>query len=99
MIKNETVAEPETFELVLPDEPPVGSVVIDRYGRAWQRLGGSLFGLNWHVTGRLASFIPALDDAPMLRWGYLLLQRGPVTLVHNPKADEARIERGPRTAD
>src|SRR5688500_11149571 len=99
MIKDETVAEPETIEIVLPDEPPVGAVVIDHYGRAWQRLAGSLFGAHWHVTGRLTSFIPELADAPTLRWGHLLLQRGPVTLVHNPKADEKRIERGPRTAD
>ena len=90
MIKNETVAEPETFELALPDEPPVGSVVIDRYGRAWQRLAGSMFGAHWHVTGILTSFIPALETAPKLSWGVLLLERGELTLVYTPEKKTTR---------
>lgn len=85
MIKDETVAEPETFELVLPDEPPIGAVVIDRYGRAWQRLARR-FGRHWEPAGQLGpGVIPALADVPPLSWGQLLLQRGELTLVYNPE--------------
>lgn len=85
MIKNETVAEPETFEIELPDEPPVGSVVIDRFGRAWQRLAGARFGHQWCVAGPLPPVVTPLADAPQLSWGHLLLQRGEVTLVYTPE--------------
>lgn len=90
MIKDETVAEPETIEIVLPDEPAQGSVVIDRFGRAWQRLAVSMYGLHWCVAGTLNSFIPAQDSALQLRWGHLLLQRGPVTLVYTPEKTDNR---------
>jgi len=92
VIKDETVTEPETFDLVLPDEPPVGSVVVDSYGRAWQRLTRALSGSRWCVAG---SLIPAFDGmlpgAPELSWGRLLLQRGELTLVYTP---EKKIDRG-----
>jgi hypothetical protein len=86
VIDDETVAEPATFELVLPDEPPPGSVVLDRLGRAWQRLEGDLKGLHWHVAGTLESFFPlGWDGMAQCTWGQLLLQRGPVTLVYRPE--------------
>ncbi len=92
MIKDETVTEPETIEIVIPDEPPVGSVVVDRVGRAWQRLETGLYGHHWHVAGKLASFIPDLADAPRLSWGHLLLQRGPVTLAFAPEKKKKNRE-------
>lgn len=85
MIKDETIAEPETFEIVIPDELPVGSVVVDRFGRAWQRLAVSMFGAQWCVTGKLVSLVPGLLDAPQLQWALLLVQRGPVTVIYNPE--------------
>lgn len=88
MFKNETVIEPEVFGIELPDEPPTGSVVLDRYGRAWQRLGGRVFGAHWEVTGKLTPLIPALADVPPLTWGQLLLRRGDLTLVYRPEKKE-----------
>jgi hypothetical protein len=89
VIKDETVTEPESIEIVIPDEPPQGSVVIDRFGLAWQRRGVSAFGMHWCVAGRLGSIFPNAD-APQLTWGHLLLQRGPVTLVFSPEKNNTR---------
>lgn len=86
MIENETAAEPEVIGVELPDEPPIGSVVVDRLGRAWQRLGGRLFGRHWEPAGKLGpGFFPELADVPPLSWGQLLVQRGDLTLVYRPE--------------
>lgn len=87
MIKDKTMAELQTFEVVLPDEPPIGSVVIDRYGRAWQHLAGTPFGHQWCVAGQLPPVVTPLADASQLSWGRLLLQRGELTLAYTPEKD------------
>lgn len=78
------------IKLAVPPEPEPGAVVIDRFGRAWQRLAGNLFGACWHPTGKLNPLIPQAADIPPLTWGALLLRRGMVTLVYTPPAKEAK---------
>jgi hypothetical protein len=64
----------------LPDEPPAGTVVIDRAGIAWQRRGATLVnGAMWHSTHRIHNL------AGPLNWANLLTDRGPVTEIHRPE--------------
>ena len=67
MIKTESL----TVELVVPEEPPAGSVVLSKNGQAWQRFGdvwscSSLFAM-------LGSGVP---------WVLLLAKSGPLRILH-----------------
>lgn len=60
----------------VPDEPPDGSVVLDRARRAWQRRGSA-----WYMAGA----VPSLFSAPGVgKWPWLLLDCGPVIPLWTP---------------
>lgn len=67
----------------VPDEPPDGSVILDRARRAWQRQGPA-----WYMAGALPSLFTAAGAA---KWPWLLFDCGPVIPLWTPSstADEA----------
>jgi hypothetical protein len=64
-----------TFGVQTPPEPAPGSVVLDNAKRAWQR-GNGWRCVEGPVTGSASS-----------NWARLLVQYGPLTLVHDGAAD------------
>ena len=87
MITDQT---PEAVAVELPAEPPIGSVVIDRDGMAWQartawharvlRGGGRV---TWVSTGprHLFAFGMRPEDG-LTDWTLLVTERSPLTIVH-----------------
>jgi len=69
------------YDVSVPAEPPVLSVVLSRSGLAWQRAGR-----NWHSAGTPSVLCPQ-PGGVALSWAQLLLTYGPVTLVHAPEKD------------
>ena len=81
---------PERVAVDLPPEPPIGSVVIDRDGMAWQartawqaqvlRGGGRV---TWVSTGprHLFAFGMRPEDG-LTDWTLLVTERSPLTIVH-----------------
>ena len=81
---------PETVAVELPAEPPIGSVVIDGDGMAWQartawqarvlRGGGRV---TWVSTGprHLFAFGMRPEDG-LTDWTLLVTERSPLTIVH-----------------
>ncbi|MFR9807095.1 hypothetical protein ACL02T_33080 [Pseudonocardia sp. RS010] len=67
-----------------PPEPPVGSVVLDKTGRAWQLLRGMKHWLAAGATGETGIFG---GPAPY-SWTGLLVAYGPLQMVHNPEVPE-----------
>lgn len=65
----------EQIEFTAPAEPPPGSVVLDRDGRSWQR---DPQGDAWRRAGAAALF--GIESG--CTWAYLVVDRGPLTLVH-----------------
>lgn len=69
----------------VPEEPPDGSVVLDRAKRAWQRAGNT-----WY---RAAAGAPSLFGNGGGKWPWLLFDCGPVTpLWTPPPADVAAAD-------
>jgi len=62
-------------EMIREPEPPVGSVVIDRYGDVWQRRHRSGWTLAWGVICGLT-------------WDNLNKEFGPVRVIWTPEDDE-----------
>ena len=81
---------PETVAVQLPAEPPIGSVVIDRDGMAWQartawqaRVLRGDGNVTWVSTGRrhLFAFGMRPEDG-LTDWALLMTERSPLTIVH-----------------
>lgn len=66
------------FSVDLPVEPPRLSVVVDKEGLAWQRLGSS----EWVRNGAVVMLFSRSEGGRS--WPELLVNHGPVTLVHAP---------------
>lgn len=66
------------LEASVPTEPAEKSVVLDRWGRAWQRSGD-----GWRAAGEIVSLFGARPTS----WSAVLIQCGPVRLVHDGAAD------------
>ena len=60
------------YAAVIPDEPPIGTIVIDNADRAWQR---RVSFTSQHWAG--------VEQECRLSWLFLL-SRGPVTEVYRP---------------
>lgn len=64
-----------TLELLVasfPEEPPVGSIVLDDKGAAWQRYSNvDKFGGPWRASSRMTTWVTLLS-----------MNLGGVTLVH-----------------
>lgn len=68
----------ERIEMQIPAEPPVGSVVVDEKGRAWQSYSPLIGHLTWVPNASPQSL---LGESPVpCSWSHLLA-RGPVTVV------------------
>lgn len=80
-------SEPITLKAYLPEELLNGSVVLDRFEVAWQRLGR-----NWYrgVSPFGIDFTPAVHRGPMLDWVTLVSHRGPVKVLYVPATEEKR---------
>ena len=81
---------PERVAVDLPAEPPIGSVVIDRDGMAWQartawqaRVLRGAGRATWVSTGprRLFAFGMRPEDG-LTDWTLLVTERSPLTIVH-----------------
>jgi len=81
---------PETVAVELPAEPPIGSVVIDRDGMAWQartawqaRVLRGDGRVTWVSTGprHLFAFGMRPEDG-LTDWALLVTERSPLTIVH-----------------
>lgn len=64
----------ETVTITVPEQPPAGSIVLDKGGKAWQRCDDRSFG-SWFA----ASVQNAVDG---YTWATLLMAVGPVTVLH-----------------
>lgn len=67
----------------IPDEPPVGSVVLDKDGLAWQRV---------KMLDPYPSWVPARQSHHGLElianyWPKLLVDNGPLTLLHEGQVE------------
>ena len=81
---------PDTVTIELPAEPPIGSVVIDRDGMAWQartawqaRVLRADDRVTWVSTGprHLFAFGMRPEDG-LTDWALLVTERSPLTIVH-----------------
>lgn len=61
----------ERIHVDVPEQPPVGSVVLDRTGNAWQRLDEHAV-QPWTTTA----------SGTWLSWAEVLVSRGPLDVVH-----------------
>lgn len=80
MTENEIANE---IGLEVPPEPPNRSVVLDRDGLAWQRIGGL-----WVRSAVLGLFGTVVG--PSATWADLLLKFGPVRVLHYASIEEAK---------
>jgi hypothetical protein len=95
-----TSRTPETVAVELPAEPPLGSVVIDRDGMAWQARTAwqarVLHGdgrVTWVSTGHRRLF--ALGMRPedgLTHWSLLVTERSPLTIVHVAEPTAAAVD-------
>jgi hypothetical protein len=71
---------PTPLNVTVPEEPPDGSVFLDRLHRAWQRNGPV-----WYMAGTIR---PLFGGGQMvgLRWGQLLLDCGEGIVLWSPTA-------------
>lgn len=67
----------KTYHAAVPDELPFGSVVLDRYGVAWQRRTQPMSSAEWLAPAGLF-----LTHLTALTWPTLLTTRGPVIELH-----------------
>lgn len=65
----------------VPEEPPAGTVVVDRDGRAWQSEKMIADHPNWNTTQSQCEFRPQ-----SLHWPMLIVTRGPLTELYRPEA-------------
>jgi len=70
----------ERISVDVPEQPPIGSVVVDSCGTAWQRRR-PLFSTS-------DGWFPAQCSGQLnqLHWAHLLTAHGPLDLVHRPDA-------------
>jgi|SRR5581483_967282 len=71
------LSAPEVLSPALPPEPPVGSVVLDAKGRAWQRRGSFKGASRWKATHH------RMGEAT---WESLNLAVGPLRVLYNPES-------------
>jgi hypothetical protein len=69
--------------LDVPPEPPNFSVVLDANNFAWQRLAGT-----WVRGGTVLGFMGV--NGTHQRWSDLLVDYGPVRVIHVPPAEETK---------
>ena len=91
---------PEMVALELPAEPPIGSVVIDRDGMAWQsrtawqaRVLRGDGRVTWVSTGprHLFAFGMRPEDG-LTDWTLLVTERSPLTIVHVAEPTDVAVE-------
>lgn len=71
-----------TLSAIIPEEPPVGTVVVTENGKAWQS-SRTPFGVRWVRGGYGMSF-----DIWNISWLELIATGGPLTIVWIPKIDD-----------
>lgn len=74
---------------IVPDEPPVGSVVLDNDGIAWQRLKVNEPYPHW-VPAQLSFHGP---DMHSNYWPKLLVDKGPVIELYRPEGPKGETEK------
>jgi hypothetical protein len=79
----EALTVPEVVGVEIPAEPARGSVVLDRHGRAWQRVDRYADNPTWsrHRWATPGASIVLFGTAAQ-PWEHLVVDCGPVTLVH-----------------
>jgi hypothetical protein len=91
---------PEVVALELPAEPPIGSVIIDRDGMAWQsrtawqaRVLRGDGRVTWVSTGprHLFAFGMRPEDG-LTDWTLLVAERSPLTIVHVAEPTDVAVE-------
>jgi hypothetical protein len=91
---------PETVAVSLPAEPPIGSVVIDRDGMAWQartawqaRVLRADSRVTWVSTGPRHLFASGMrPEDGLTDWALLVTERSPLTIVHVAEPTDVAIE-------
>jgi len=81
---NIAATKPEQLDIVIPDEPPFGSIVLDNEGFAWQRnwVGEREM---WRSTGMRNAFSFGLSpEGGVTTWAQLCAHRKRLTLVYKP---------------
>lgn len=76
-----------TYKADFPEEPPVGTVVLDKDGTVWQRSGMPRDYPTW-VAARID---PTFERNNLKFWPMLLMEFGPLTELYRPEetTDEA----------
>jgi hypothetical protein len=72
----------EKLAVLVPPEPPEGSVFLDRLHRAWQRIGPV-----WFMAGTFVRPLFGPGPSPSLRWGQLLLDCGEGQVLWSPPGE------------
>lgn len=74
---------PPEISIEVPPQPRAGSVVLDHYGVAWQRIGQ-----HWLRPGPTPVLLAMKGSDERKEWGDLLLHRGPVRLIWEPLVED-----------
>lgn len=82
---NIDTTKPQHLNIVIPDEPPFGSVVLDDEGRAWQADWAENNTLIWRSAGprNLLNFGGNVESG-WGRWAQLCAQKKRLTLIYRP---------------
>ena len=91
---------PATVAVELPAEPPIGSVVVDRDGMAWQartawqaRVLRGDGKVTWVSTGPRHLFAFGLrPEDGLTDWALLVTERSPLTIVHVAEPTAAALD-------
>jgi len=83
---NVAATKPQPLDIVIPDEPPFGSIVLDNEGRAWQAdWAAERAGLVWRTAGPRLPFSFRLGpDTGVTTWPHLCAERTRLTLIYKP---------------
>ncbi len=81
-----TEQTPETINVDVPPEPPVGSVVLDALGVAWQSHTRDHGGRLWQSAGLRALMTFGGTASGWGSWAMLITERQPLTLIHRADA-------------
>jgi hypothetical protein len=80
----------EILAATVPEEPPLNSVVLDREGVAWQsRKAFAVPQVGWVPAGAISSFVDP-DDPRWLPFARLVVERGPLQVIHRAEPPQER---------